>query len=129
LTTTGLYGYAALEARKYHRTRLVSESQLAKFRRPNHPRGLFGHDVHDVTVLGALDKAAGKPPDLLYAVTYRRPKAATTNLVQWSGQILGLSKNLLFSKVLAFLRYFRPDSLEILYCGECANTHTCVSTA
>jgi hypothetical protein len=95
---------------------------MARYRQINHPRGLFGQDVHDVTVLGAVaksgcgDKAA--PPELLYAVTKRRPLAKTHNLIQWSGQILGLSKNLLFSKVLAFLRYFRADSLEILYCGK-----------
>jgi hypothetical protein len=123
LLTTGLYGYAACEARNYHRTRVLTESTLDRYKRPNHPRGLYGQDVHDVTVLGAVSKPDG-PPELLYAVTSRRPLAKTHNLIQWSGQILGMSKNLLFSKVIAFLKYFRPDSLEILYCGECATSVT-----
>ena len=109
-----------MEAKNFTRTRLVSETQLAKFRYGNQHKGLEGEDVHEVAVMGALTnkKRPDRPPDLLYAVTTRRPKAQTRNILQWSGAILGMSKNLLFGKVLAFLRYFRPECLEILYCGE-----------
>jgi hypothetical protein len=72
-------------------------------------------------MLGAVDcrrqqrraEQTPQPPELLYAVTSHRPRAKTVNILQWSGSILGQSKNLLFGKLLVFLRFFRPDSLEV----------------
>ena len=56
-----------------------------------------------------------QPPEFLYSVTRHRPTARTNNLVQWSSAILNQSKCLLFGKALVFLRFFRPDSVEIVY--------------
>jgi hypothetical protein len=70
-----------------------------------------------VGLLGCVDRGVpGVPPDLLYSVNSHRPRARTANLLQWSGTILGESRNLLFGKVICLLRYFDARRLELTYC-------------
>ena len=122
LLFNGLYGYLMLEPKNFPRTRVVSETTLA--RQGLRPRpdgdGQFRRSpesgVYEVGLLGVLDRGPERPPELLYSVNAHRSTARTANALQWSGTILGQSRSLLFGKLLVFLRYFDPRRLEVAYC-------------
>ena len=122
LLFNGLYGYLMLEPKNFPRTRVVSESTLArKQRRPadgdaGEARSAAKSGVYEVGLLGFLDRGPNRPPELLYSVNAHRATARTANALQWSGTILGQSRSLLFGKLLVFLRYFDPRRLEVAYC-------------
>ena len=123
LLFNGLYGYLMLEPKNFPRTRVVSESTLARRQRvpvvgdgDGRGRQLSDSQVYEVGLLGALDRGPKLPPELLYSVNAHRSGARTANALQWSGTILGQSRSLLFGKLLVFLRFFDPRRLEVAYC-------------
>lgn len=83
--------------------------------------------MFEVSLLGAVTRE-GKVPDLLYAVTSHRPKEKIYNIVQWSGAILGQSRAIFFSKILAVLTYFSAGKVQITYGGKDASNANNVNT-
>jgi hypothetical protein len=116
LILNGAYGFFAIQATNFPRTRLVRESYLKNigFR---HRLGMAGDNVIQVTLLGAVRKE-GKKPDLLYAVTSRRPEEKICNIIQAACAILSQSRIIFLGKILTILRCFDPRMVELCYTGE-----------
>jgi hypothetical protein len=117
----GIYGYSAIEAVNFCRTRVVSESRLKDLGK-NSPLGLFSPDVFQVTLLGAVIKEHRQPRrrrhpvDLLYCISSHCPQAKIRNILQWSGTILSASRCIFLGKLHAILVHFDPALLELTYC-------------
>ena len=116
-----MYGFSAVEATNFPRTRLVSESYLV--RRKNQKLGLqqtlgmADGSIYEVSLIGAVQRGR-QVPDLLYALTAHQPRQPICNIVQWSCQILGESRSIFLGKLLTILRVFSPGMLEITYTGK-----------
>ena len=54
-------------------------------------------------------------PQLLYALTRRRPEAPIQNLIQTSAWILASSKQVFYGKLCRLLNMLRMDSAELCY--------------
>jgi hypothetical protein len=72
-----------------------------------------GELVH-LTLLGCCEKE-GKRPDLVYAVTCRKPRSKIFNASQTAAFILNQSRKIFFSRVLTLLRLMDPGMAEPCY--------------
>ena len=115
LTNNALYGFAALEASNFTTTRIMSESYLNKDKKKREL--LYSEDLMHVTLLGAKCRE-GEAPDLVYAVTFKQPRAEICNILQVSSWILSASRCVFLGKILTLLRCFDPRKLELCYTGK-----------
>ena len=116
LAINGTYGFFSIEAPNFPRTRIVRESYLKKMSFEAR-LGMGGKDVTQVSLLGAVHRK-GTTPDLLYAITSRKPEDKIFNLIQVACAILSQSRNIFLGKILTLLRCFDPRKLELAYTGE-----------
>jgi hypothetical protein len=81
---------------------------------------LYSEKLMAMSLLGVVDRLEyeGKPPELLYSVTYAQPQAPIVNQIQLSAAILSESRSIFFGLILTILRVTCPSKCEITYLGE-----------
>ncbi|CAM6055381.1 unnamed protein product [Sphagnum tenellum] len=115
LQINSFYGFSAIQASNFSKTKIVSERHLLKNK--DSLRSMYAEDSFQVTLLGAMIKEGG-PPDLLYAISSHQPKAEIKNTIQTAVQIVQNSRVVFMGKVLTILRTFDPRKAELTYTGS-----------
>jgi hypothetical protein len=109
-----IYGYAALEATNHPRTTILQQQQLQRNEREK--KVISGSTNVTLRLLGCVEsKRKDQFPQLLYALTRRRPEAPIQNLIQTSAWILASSKQVFYGKLCRLLNMLRMDSAELCY--------------
>jgi len=114
LSSFSIYGYAALEATNHPRTTILQQQQLQRNEREK--KVISGSTNVTLRLLGCVEsKRKDQFPQLLYALTRRRPEAPIQNLIQTSAWILASSKQVFYGKLCRLLNMLRMDSAELCY--------------